>query len=454
MMKRTMWAALAVTVVGLFGAPPADAQEYPDYRFDIGVFGGGSWYSSMLDDDHLGEDTDDVRYKAGWVTGLQATWWASPRFGIRANGAFTERPLTGGDEGAQNEDGNLLSDVNLWSVSGDLMLRLTRDPMLWGAAESRPYLALGVGGKNTNPPGDIVVIGETGDEDETTGVYFDPTVPTDDGNGFFQMSQFTLMGLAALGTDLRLADNFGLRLEVGDRFWDATIRDPSEIGTDPDEDVGKVTHEIYGQLGAHLLLGLIRPEVVAVAPAPPAPPAPAPEPEPEPVEEQITVCVIDPGSPTGIRTVNAIYRPEQGDTLVTVNGQRRALSTTLPPRVMVANEADWFVRGEPLALELAPDLTLEYTTWQSGRVIPANDLEYLGTVRGLPVYASVNDVRDFRSDLRELREAERSDDLDDILDERADLRDELEDIEYLYVPLRPTGCVFQTVQQVEQVRKK
>ena len=448
MMKRTMWAALAVVVVGTFGARPADAQDYPDYKFDVGVFGGGSWYSAMLDDEHLGEGSDDVRYKAGWVTGLQATFWATPRFGIRAHGAFTERPLNGGDESQENEDGNLLEDINLWSASGDLMIRLIPDGYNMAGYSSMPYIALGIGGKNTNPAGDFVVVPETGSEDETTGVYFEPTP----GNGFFQMSQWTLMGLAALGTDLRLADNFGLRLEVGDRFWDATIRDAETIGTNPDEDVGKVTHEIYGQIGAHLLLGLAAPPVVAVAPAPPPPPAPAPP--PAPVEERITVCVIDPAAENGIRTVNAIYLPERGDTMVVVNGNRQTLRSTLPGNVMLASEADWFVRGEPLALNLAPDLTLEYTTWQSGRVIQASELAYLGTVRGLPVYASANDVSDIRADLRELRRAQMSDDLDDILDEREDIRGEIEDIQYLYVPLRPTGCVFQTVQQVEQVRKK
>lgn len=57
------------------------AQEFPDYRLDVGVFGGGSWYSAMVDDEHLGEGSDDVRYRAGWVTGLQATWWPTRRFG-------------------------------------------------------------------------------------------------------------------------------------------------------------------------------------------------------------------------------------------------------------------------------------------------------------------------------------------------------------------------------------
>ena len=444
MMKRTMWAALAVAVVGLFGARPVDAQDFPDYKFDVGVFGGGSWYSAMLDDQHLGEGSDDVRYKAGWVTGLQATFWATPRFGIRAHGAFSERPITGGDEGQQNADGNLLSDVNLWSLSGDLMIRLIPDGYWMGGLESNPYLALGIGGKNTNPPGDVSI---PGDENERTGTIFGPTPNM----GVWQVSQWTLMGLAALGTDLRLSDNFGLRLEVGDRFWDATLRSDASVIAGDDEDIGKVTHEIYGQLGAHLLLGLAAPEVVAVAPAPPPPPAPAPPPAPR--EEAITVCVIDPAAPSGIRTVSAIYLPERGDTMVVVNGVRRELNTTLP-NVMLASEADWFVRGEPLTLTLAPDLTLEYTTWQSGRVIPATDLEYLGTVRGVPVYASADEVEDIRADMRELREAQMSDDLDDILDEREDIRGQIEEIQYLYVPLRPVGCVFQTVQQVEQVRKK
>ncbi|HUG39081.1 MAG TPA: hypothetical protein VMM12_01280 [Longimicrobiales bacterium] len=444
MMKRTMWAALAVAVVGLFGARPADAQEFPDYKFDIGVFGGGSWYSAMLDDAHLNEGTDAVRYKAGWVTGLQATWWATPRFGIRANGAFSERPITGGEDAFQDADGNLLGDVNLWSASGDLMIRLVPDGYLMGGMRSMPYLALGIGGKNTNPPGDNLL---PRTDEEETGTAFAPQA----GLTVYQVSRWTIMGLAALGTDVRLADNFGLRLEVGDRIWDATLANAAEYATNPDEDYGKVTHEIFGQIGAHLLLGLAAPEVVAVAPAPPPPPAPAPP--PPPVEERISVCVIDPAAPGGIRMVDAIYLPERGDTMVVVSGQRQALRGTLP-RVMLANESDWFVRGEPLQLRLAPDLTLEYTTWQSGRVIPATDLEYLGNVRGLPVYASRNDVEDFRTDLRELRRAQANNDLDAILAARADIRSEIEDIQFLYVPLRPVGCVFQTVQQVEQVRKK
>lgn len=442
MMKRTMLAAVAVAVVGMTAAAPADAQDFPEYRFDLGAFGGASWYSAMLGDDHLASDTDAVRFKWGWVTGLQATFWPTPRIGIRANGAYSERPINGGDESQHlAESDNLLEDINLWSLSGDLLFRPMAEPYQMFGYESRPFIALGIGAKRTNPAGDIDI--SAGGE-EYTGVYFEP----DAGNGFFVVEEWKLMGLAALGTDFRMADNVGLRLEFGDRFWDSALRDADTFASDPDEDVGKVIHELYGQLGVHLLLGLVAPEVVAIAPPPP-PPAPEPEPEPEPVEEALTICVIDPSAPGGIRIVNAVYRPDTGDTLV----DGRAFSTTLPD-VMLASEADWFVRGEPLQLTLAPDLTVEYTTWQSARMIEADELTFLGTVRGVPVYAASDDVQDIDEELRELRSAQMTNDLDDILEQRADLREDIEDVQYLYVPLRPTGCIFQTVQQVEQVRKK
>jgi hypothetical protein len=76
---------------------------------------------------------------------------------------------------------------------------------------------------------------------------------------------------------------------------------------------------------------------------------------------------------------------------VVVEGQRRPLAQTLPT-VTLAPDADWFTRGEPLAIRMSPTLNLEYTTWQTARVIEAGELAYLGTVRGVPVYAAAGDV--------------------------------------------------------------
>lgn len=441
MMKRTMSAALAVAVTGLFGAAPADAQDFPDYRFDLGINGGFTSFTSMLDDDHLGEGTDDVRFESGWLTGAQATGWFTPRIGLRGNMTYTERPINQGGMFTIGNDHNLAEDINLWTFSGDLMFRFGGGE----GASSQPFLVLGIGAAHTNPAVDQILA--TG-EDELDGQFF----TTNQGRQFAVAEETKLMGLIGVGTDLRLARNFGLRLELGDRIWDAPLRDPAELAVNPEEDIGNVVHQLYAQVGAHLLLGLDEPEVVAVAPPPP-PPAPEPEPEPEPVEEPLRICVVDLDAEGGVRMVDAIYLPETRDTMVVVNGTRRAFRTTVPS-VTVANEADWFVRGEPLTVRLADDATIEWTTWQSARMIEANRLTFLGTSRGLPVYANTDDVRDLRNDWLEARRAARSGELDDILEENAELAAELEEVQYLYVPLRPTGCVFQTVRVVEQVQKK
>lgn len=441
MMKRTMLAALAVAVTSLFWVAPADAQDFPDYRFDIGINVGGTGFTSMLDDDHLGADTDDVRFEAGWLTGAQVTGWITQRIGLRGNMTFTERPINQGDFFDTGDEHNLAEDINLWTFSGDLLFRFARLGLF--GAETQPFLALGLGIAHTNPAGDQPIAGEL--EGRT---FF-----TNAGQPFVVAEEENeLMGLVALGTDLRLADHFGLRFEIGDRIHDSPLRGHPEVFANQDEDVGNVIHQPYAQIGAHLLLGLASPEVVAVEPQPPAPP-PAPEPEPEPVEEEIRVCVIDPDAEGGIRTVNAIYLPETRDTMVVVNGTRRALSAEVP-RVTVANEADWFVRGEPLTVNLDRDATIEYTTWQSARMIEADRLTYMGTTRGLPVYASTDDVRDMRTQWEAARAAAAGDELDAIIAEDAELAAQLEEVQFLYVPLRPTGCVFQTVRVVEQVRKK
>jgi hypothetical protein len=86
-------------------------------------------------------------------------------------------------------------------------------------------------------------------------------------------------------------------------------------------------------------------------------------------------------------------------------------------------------------------------------MIDAGQLSYLGLVNGYPVYADRDEVADINSALAELRRADARRDLGNILDERKDLRDELDDVKRLYVPLQATGCVFQTFQMIEQVRK-
>jgi hypothetical protein len=437
MANRILLAALALAVAGVVGTAPVDAQDWPDYRVDFGVNAGGAWYTASLDDVR---NDEDARLEPGWLFGSQLTFWLTDRFGVRANGAYTERPLIAGDIGADS-DSDLLEDINVWSASGDLLFRFSEDGYSLGGIQSHPFFAAGVGVKQWNPAYEV-------EEQDYNVTYFNFGEQA-------VVEEFKLMGLLGLGTDFRLARNFAIRTELGTRFWDSPLRDATEFQFNPDEDLGKVVFEPYLQLGAHVLLGLEAQETVAVAPPPPEP---APEPverdiDREPVEEEIVVCVVDPTAPGGLVEVDAIYMPETRDTMV-VEGEMRRDFSTVVPRVMVANEADWFVRGEPLQLAIAEDATLEYTTWQSARMIPATQLTYLGMSRGLPVYAAADDVREIREEIEDARQAAMDDDLDDILEENAELAEAMEEVQYLYVPLRPTGCVFQAVRLIEQVRKK
>ena len=425
-----------LALVGALLSSSAQAQDYPDYSFEIGVFGGGSYYTAMLDDVHL-TSGEDVQYRAGWVTGAQLTIWPSSRFGIRANGAYTERPITGGVESFQDEDGNLLDDVNLWSASGDLLIRPLADGYDVGPWPAMPYIALGIGAKNVNPAVNVPL-----------GEDFAAPLRPESGTQFWVVEDWRLMGLAGIGTDLRAAKNISIRLELGDRFWDASVRDQAAT----EEDTGNVIHELYGQIGVNALLGLERREVVVVTPAPPAP-EPEPEPEPEPVEEAMMICVVDPGVAQGLREVEAVYRPATGDTMVVVAGERRPFGFDLPD-VMLANEADWLVQGEPLAIEVSPRVTLEYTTWGGDRVVDVEDLTYIGDVRGLPVFAESEDVIEFEGELADRRDELGDADLTALLAGQPDLVVQMQGLEYLYVPVRRAGCVFQALQQVEQVLKK
>jgi hypothetical protein len=163
------------------------------------------------------------------------------------------------------------------------------------------------------------------------------------------------------------------------------------------------------------------------------------------------VCVVDPSAANGLRMQNAFYRPATRDTVVMMNGERVPLRNAVGS-VMVVRDADWYVRGQPLVLRVGTE-RFEYHTYQGARHIMADDLAYLGTINGYPVYADRDEVADVLDALADARRADRTGDLGDILDERDDLRDEINDIDYLYVPVEPTGCVFQALQPMTPVIK-
>jgi opacity protein-like surface antigen len=436
---------IAAAVMAPLFAAPAAAQNY---RWDIGVNGGYSWFSNMLDNDELGfpeaADIDDVRFKSGPLLGAQLGYWARPNIGLRLNASYADRPVI-----ADNVANDLISSVNLWSGSADLLWRFAQPNMDWRGTEVLPYLALGLGAKWINSSGDAFACVDPEDGNVSCGP-FTVTDGVTTAGPWGIPDQRRLMGLVGLGTDVRLAPNFALRLEVNDRIYKPQIYalDPVDFAYQG-ESVGKTVHEVSGQVGLHLLMGLDRPQFVSVAPAPAPPPAPAPV--AAPVEEAVTVCVIDPTVPNGLRMQNAYYRPATRDTVVMVNGQRVPLHNAVGS-VMVVRDADWYVRGAPLVLNVGNE-RFEYVAYQGARRIEADDLAYLGTINGYPVYADRDEVADVMDAIADARTAERSGDLSRILDERDDLRDEINDVEYLYVPVEPTGCVFQTLQPVAPVQK-
>lgn len=456
-------------------AAPVAAQNY---RWDFGVNAGYSWYRAMLGSDETGladgTNWDDVKFEAGTRVGAQLGYWLKPSMGLRANFGFTERPVVAWNydllDGDEKRD-NLFSNVNLWSGSIDLLFRFKQPNEEWMGREVLPYLALGVGGKWHNPAGDPYTCVDPDEQKEWSCHPFTAggvtAQPDSFGNGFALGEQKVLMGLVGLGADIRLAPRFALRIEANDRIYrpqvyqtDATIGAGNRLELtgqeNADGSVSQIVHELGLDIGLHLLMGLARPAVVAVipTPAPPVtvtPPPPPPVQPPAPREDAITVCVVDPSVPGGLRMQTAIFRYTESDTVVMSNGMRVPLRSSVGT-VMTARNADWYVRGQPLTMTLGRD-RLEYITEGGAVVIESSRLSYLGTVNGYPVYADRDEVADVNSALASLRAAEAGRDLGAILSERRDLRDEIEDVRFLYVPLESTGCVFQPLKMLEPVTK-
>ena len=86
-MRRTLSRGLLlVPILAAFMVGDASAQRW---KWDLGVYGGYSWFSPLLDE----EDTDlpddaagaEVQFDAGWNTGIQFGYNFSPKIGLRLN---------------------------------------------------------------------------------------------------------------------------------------------------------------------------------------------------------------------------------------------------------------------------------------------------------------------------------------------------------------------------------
>jgi hypothetical protein len=447
-----------VAILGALMVPvatvPASAQSW---KWDWNINAGYSFFNEILEGVDAGMtagENKDVKFKSGGLLGTQLTFWPSSRIGIRANGTYADRPLVTDDWTISSPAGSGIENINLWSASGDLLFRFAKPDDEFEGMEILPYIAVGLGAKWHNGAGDNYTCVDT-DGEGSACTPFTLTGGTAPGNNFALAEASTLMGLVGFGADWRFARSVALRTEIGDRIWDPRLQRVVVPATgtiytlgDGDEDMGSTIHEFYGQVGLSFLFGVDRPEVVAVV-APPAPVEPAPV-TPTVSREAMSVCVVDPTAPNGLRMQDA-YLVGGRDTVVVAGGSDRPFSTSIG-NVSTAANADWYVRGQPLTIRTGAT-SLEYASYGSARIIESGDLAYVGMVNGMPVYADRNEVADINDELMELRRTRPGTDLGVLLAENRVLRDEIDDVQVLYVPMSPSGCVFQAVQIQEQVRK-
>jgi len=443
----------ATTLTALFAgvaAAPAAAQRW---KWDIGINSGYSWFSKMLDAERTGLPEDapgsEISIDHGPLFGAQLTYWAAPKVALRLNGRYASNDVKGNDL----DDFDFVEDVNLWGGTLDLLFRFSEPADEFAGMEFLPYLALGGGLKWYNPAGDAFTCVGTDGESESCGPF---TTGLPNQPATFAISEGSAFaGLVGLGADWRLSRGFAIRTEISDQIFKPEVRRGTFNGTTiditSDENESKWIHELGAQIGLQFLLGVEPAPVVAIQPAPTPPPAePTPQPQPVP-EEAVTVCIIDPTAAGGIRSEAAVYRPDTRDTLVTVNGQRVPLGNAVG-NVAVASNSTWYLQGQPLVITVGEE-RIQFLTYGGARVVQPSDLALLGTVNGLPVYADADQVSHIRAQLDELNRPQRGADLGQILEQHRDLNAQLEDVTTLYVPIQPTGCVFQAVQRQEQVRK-
>jgi opacity protein-like surface antigen len=429
-----------VAVAAGLGFAAAGAAEAQQHRFDFGFGGGGSWLSRSLDEDRLGSDAK-AGFGAGWLTNAQATLWLSERLGVRANFGYTDRAFEFDGSGDLFTGGpDLVSNVNLWTGTGDLMLRLARPDESFTGVRMLPYLTGGVGARWVNPAGDEVTLAD-GTSASTFTVNDDTYALREDVEPVWRVG---------LGSDVRLSRGMSLRLELGDMIWSSPLDRVGPNGTTVLEpNISETQHELYGQVGLSFLLGIREMTRVALEPAPAPPPAqprPQPErvPEPEPQEETMTVCVA---TPTGIEMVSATRTGEMGDTLVERNGVRTNIREAYTMRE--AADAQWFVTGQPLRLNAGRE-QIEFVA--TGTPVRRDNLVLLGTIDGAVVYVTEQDRQRMGASFDQLRNA--NDMSGYLMNNPQSITTVRDNLTTLYTPVRAIGCEFQELRQMELVIKR
>jgi hypothetical protein len=441
------------TLVFAVCAAPAAAQNY---WFDLGVNAGGSLHTSILGADD-GFGGGDAKFGTGWLLGSQLTIWPSARIGLRANMNYSDRPL--------DADNEIASSINLWSGSGDLVLRLKTPNPSWEGKETLPYLAAGLGRKWVNPAGDAYVCYDQARQETWS---CEPFNKTPGANNTFALGEWkeSLMILLGVGADFRLSPKLLARVEINDRIYKPQVQAVSAfLGgnlynvPDGEDNLASMAHELGAQVGLSLAFGM-RGETMMAAPPPPpppqqqqqqqqAPPPAPPAPPPPPRVDDISVCVVDLTAQGGMRTQAAQFRHASSDTVVTQGGTSRPLRETLG-NVQTAANADWYVRGTPFVMTMG-QYREEFVTYGQPTTPACNSLVYVGNVNGYPVFVNPNDVAAFRQPLQTAVSGANGD-LAAALAGNNQLRTQFDAVRNIYIPLDVVGPRMQQLQRQEQVR--
>jgi hypothetical protein len=466
-------AALTTAVALALGTVPVAAQKY---HWEFGVNGGYSWLTGKILDrndfdfivdnnvvvgDNLVDTNDRIHLENGGTAGATLGYWfTDTRFGLRANFAWTGSGIDGQRFIFSNDPFDFVNrNLNLWSLTGDVMFHFTKPRTKWDGFEWLPYVALGAGATWVDPQNsdfrlidDFTVINPLDTNIDVGGrnvALIRCNAIVDSCTVMENNARFT--GLGALGMDLRFSPHWTAKLEFADRIWKTDVK---RVFVDPEfpffvvetgDNFGHTVNQLSLTLGVSYLWGLEHPPVQhAAAPPRPAPPPPPPPPPP-PSTESITVCVVDPTSAQGVRNITATHNLQTNDTTVTVNGNTMSLSSATSS-VPVAVNAPWYVRGAPLEIGGLPN-RLQYVSIGSGQMMNPDQLAYLGTVGGMPVFADRQTVPPGLTNLGP------NTDLSVLMSQSADAKKAFDTVTTIYVPLQPTGCVFQAMQKMQEVRK-
>ncbi len=413
-----------------------------NWRIDAGGLVGGAWRTASVSP----ATGDDMKFGPRWLVGAQLGARILPRLGVRVNGTYSMDPFEQGST-------ELYDKILQWSLTGDLLLRLREPATQFTKTEYLPYVALGAGARWIAPTGHTYqgVYDASGD-----------LVPVALVGGYGMEWSRVPLGLVGVGTDVRFKRPLALRVEVGDRFYKPQI-DALSGYTITDSDAGKLTHELYGTVGLHYLLGFPGRAVVAqakpiAAPPPPPPPptppavvaAPPPPPPPPPADQPVTLCVIDPGIVAGMQTVQGFFLPQTADTVVVVQSVRHRIAEAYADRV-IASDQDWYATGAPLNLGTAAR-PIQFMAFGTSRTVQPGQVVYIGHLRRLPVFADPDEAGGLIAALDKISTTRRED-LTRLAADHPALLKELRALKTIYVPVKRTGCVVQPMQLQEEVRK-